>query len=147
VRDVLPKPVMTNVKSLIFLTSLLLAVVSPLSAQPAKAKDATTKASSVTDLKPVAATDPSTASSTVDPATCIKPEDVKATQAPVSDEKSSPASPVAKAEAGDDATAAEPVSDSDANFMKDKLKLMLGGKSAPAPDQPQQCVIDEAREK
>ena len=145
--DDLPKPVMTNIKSSIFLTSLLLAVVSPLSAQPAKAKEATTKASSVTELKSVTASDPSPASAAVDPATCIKPDDVKATQATVNDEKSSPSSPVAKAEAGDDATAAEPASDSDANFMKDKLKLMLGGKSAPAPDQPQQCVIDEAKEK
>jgi hypothetical protein len=124
--------------------ALLFAIVSPLAAQPSKAKEATTKQSSVAELKPAATAPGAPATSpTVDPVVCLPPSDADASKPATNDDKAIFSSP-AKNSTDDTETRAESGSDSSAEFMKDKLKLSLGGKSGAAADQPQQCQIDEA---
>jgi hypothetical protein len=120
---------------------LFLAVVSPLTAEPAKAKEATTKQSPVVELKPSAASIP--ANAPADPVVCLPPSDADASKPAAGDDKANTSSS-AKTLASDSEASAESGSDSSAEFMKDKLKLSLGGKSSSASDQPQQCGIDEA---
>jgi hypothetical protein len=130
---------------------LLVLATSGLSAEPAKAKakEVTTKQSSVAALKSEApAVSSPAANAAVDPAVCAKPEDAGASpvaSSPVasSDEKPSVAAPASANEAETSDSSVE----SKADFMKDKLKLSLGGKSGSTSDQPQQCGIDEAKEK
>jgi hypothetical protein len=128
----------------VFAAFLLLAVVSPLAAQPAKVKEATTKQSPATELKPVAAAASTPAANApIDPAACVPPQDADASKPTAGDDKTT-ASSSEKASTGESEAAAGPESESSATFMKDKLKLSLGGKSGSAADQPQQCGIDEA---
>jgi hypothetical protein len=123
---------------------LLLLAASVLSADPVKAKEGTTKPSSVAALKTeVPAVSAPAANAAVDPATCAKPEDAGASPVGASDEKPS----VAAQTSASDAETSDSSSESKADFMKDKLKLSLGGKSGSGSDQPQQCGIDEAKEK
>lgn len=130
-----------NITRIICAACLVLAVVSPLAAEPAKAKEANTKQSPVAELKPSAASTP--ASAPVDPVVCVAPSDADASKPAAGDDKAS-ASSSAKISASDSEASAESETDSSAGFMKDKLKLSLGGKSGSASDQPQQCGIDEA---
>jgi hypothetical protein len=127
----------------LFAVCLLLVAVSPLSAAPAKAKDATTKPSSAPELKADAASIPA-ANAAADPVVCVKPADPDAAPVAASDEKSNA---TAKTSAADAEPTTDSASESNSGFMKDKLKLSLGGKSGAASDQPQQCQIDEAKEK
>jgi hypothetical protein len=124
--------------------ALLLAVVSPSAAQPAKAKDAATKQASVAELKPAAATQGAPAASpAVDPIVCVPPSDADASKPAANNDKATASSP-AKTSTDDTDARTESDSDSSAEFMKDKLKLSLGGKTGSTADQPQQCQIDEA---
>jgi hypothetical protein len=126
------------------LVSCLLLAASVLSADPVKAKEATTKPSSVAALKTEApALSSPAANAAVDPATCAKPQDAGASPAGASDEKPSVPAPASAS----DAETSDSSSESKADFMKDKLKLSLGGKSGSASDQPQQRGIDEAKDK
>ena len=123
---------------------LLLLAASVLSADPVKAKEATTKPSSVAALKTEApALSAPATNAAVDPATCAKPQDAAASPVGASDEKPSVTAPASAS----DAETSDSSSGSKADFMKDKLKLSLGGKSGSASDQPQQCGIDEAKDK
>jgi hypothetical protein len=124
-----------------FLTGLLLATFSPLSAQPAKAKEASTKPPAVAELKPEAPSSSAAANVAADPATCVKPGDTQAAQGP---DDTKPSASSASATAGSGEAANESADQSNTEFMKDKLKLSLGGKKGPAPDEPLQCGVDEA---
>ena len=76
-----------------------------------------------------------------DPVICLKPGDAGATRAAVEGkEVEGKASGTAKP-AGESEPPAESGSDANVGYAKDKLKLSLGGKSA--PEQPQQCGVDE----
>jgi hypothetical protein len=138
--------VVTGMTGMAFLACLLIVVVvSPLAAQPAKGKEATTKQSTVAELKPdaVPAGTPA-ANQPADPVVCVTPSAADAADpaaSPVGDDK---ASASAKASTSDADAVAESGNDSSDGFMKDKLKLSLGGKSGSASDQPQQCGLDEA---
>ena len=144
-RDDMRKPathILTGVMQLVLGASLLCAVVSPLSAQPGKVKETTTKPSTVAELKPdTTKASSSTTKASADPVICVKPSDAQASPA-AGDDKTS-ASSSASAPASDNDAATESGDKSSADFMKDKLKLSLGGKSGSASDQPQQCGIDE----
>lgn len=135
---------MTGVTWFGFLAWLLFAAVPALSAQPAKAREASTKPSAVVELKseaPVASA--SAAKVPADPATCVKPGDADASEN-LSNEKPI-ASPSASVPASDSEAADESASQSNAEFMKDKLKLSIGGGKGAASDEPLQCGVDEAR--
>jgi hypothetical protein len=132
-----------NMAWVAFAVCMVLVSVPPLWATPAKTKDATPKQSSAPELK----ADPTGASAVnaaADPVVCVKPADPDAAPAAASDEKSSA---TAKTSAADSETTTDSASEPNSGFMKDKLKLSLGGKSGAAQDQPQQCGIDEAKEK
>ena len=105
-----------------------------------KSKDVSAKPTAAATIKADAATI-SSASASTDPVVCVKPGDADSAQASATDQKSGNVAS-AKASAGD--TEVSDSADSNKDFMKDKLKLSLGGKSASASDQPQQCGIDEA---
>jgi hypothetical protein len=113
---------------------LLLAAPVSMSAESAKSKskESSPKQSSVASMK-VDTTAVAEEKSPADPVICVTPGDAAVAQAAV-DEKSS-AKPASDAQA-------EPESQSDTGYVKDKLRLSLGKKSA--PDQPQQCGVDEA---
>jgi hypothetical protein len=72
-----------------------------------------------------------------DPVICAKPGDADAARAGVEGNPSGAARPATESE-----PPAESGSDANVGYAKDKLKLSLGGKSA--PEQPQQCGVDEA---
>ena len=134
---------LVNRAGIAFAACLLLVSVSPLSATPAKTKDATPKQSSAPELKADAAS-AAAANVAADPVVCVKPADPDAAPAAAADEKSNA---TAKTSAADTETTTDSASETNSGFMKDKLKLSLGGKSGTASDQPQQCGIDEAKEK
>jgi hypothetical protein len=126
-----------------FVACLLLVPVSFLSAQPAKAKskESSTKQSAIAGLKPEAASaNESREKAPADPAICVKPGDADASQA-ASQPKSSPAA--AAKSTSDGEASADSGRESSAGFMKDKLKLSLGGKSDSDSVEPQQCGVDE----
>jgi hypothetical protein len=129
--------------SYLLVVCLALVAVAPLSAAPAKSKDASTKQSSAPVLKADAASTPAVDPAAV-PVVCVKPADPDAAPTAENDEK---ASSTSRTSAADPETTADSPSESNSGFMKDKLKLSLGGKSGAASDQPQQCVVDEAKEK
>ncbi len=116
---------------------LLVAVAPSLSAEP-KAKEASTKPTSAPELKPDAASPSATVEKVADPAICIPPSDAQVSAG----EKNSASS--ANASASENDAAAESGEKSSGEFMKDKLKLSLGGKTRPASDEPLQCGVDEA---
>lgn len=121
-----------------FVVCLLVAVVPSLFAEP-KVKETSTKPSSAPELKSDAAAPTASAEKVADPAICVPPADAQASTA----EKSS-ASSSANASASENDAAAEAGEKSSGDFMKDKLKLSLGGKAKPASDEPLQCGVDEA---
>jgi uncharacterized membrane protein len=121
-----------------FVACLLVALVPSLSAEP-KAKETSTKPTSVPALKSDVAAPTASADKVADPAICVSPSDAQASTA----EKSS-ASSSANASASENDAAAESGEKSSGEFMKDKLKLSLGGKTRPASDEPLQCGVDEA---
>ena len=119
---------------------LLLVAVSSLSAQPAKArsKESPTKPSATAGLRPEAAAASGPAEKApADPVICVTPGDGDAAQAVVKDKASASPKPARESE-----PSTESGSDANTGYVKDKLKLSLGKKSA--PDQPQQCGGDEA---
>lgn len=134
--------VMTALSWAAFLGCLFFAVPA-LSAQPANPKEASTRQSTAAELKseaPVASA--SLGKVPADPAICVKPADNEASQK-VDDKKFSAAAS-ARVPDSDNEVTDESASQSSAEFMKDKLKLSIGGKKGPASDEPLQCGVDEA---
>jgi hypothetical protein len=132
---------MTRMIGLAFALCLFPVTVSRLAAQP-RAKETTTKPPAVAELKPDAAASSPAVSVPAGPAICVTANDVDPSKPAVAGDK---ASTLASAQTSNDSEAvAESGSDSSAEFMKDKLKLSLGGKPGLAADQPQQCGIAEA---
>ena len=115
---------------------LLLAAPVSLSAESAKAKskESSPKQSTVASMKIDTAVVPEE-KSPVDPVICVTPGDAVAGQNTVDEKSSASAKPVSDVQA-------EPENEPNTGYVKDKLRLSLGKKSA--PDQPQQCGVDEA---
>ena len=119
---------------------LLLVAVSSLSAQPAKArsKESPAKPSAAAGLRPdVAPARGPAEKAPADPVICVTPRDGDAAPAVVQDKTGASPKPARESE-----PSTESGSDANAGYVKDKLKLSLGKKSA--PEQPQQCGGDEA---
>ncbi len=128
---------LTRALWLTVLICLFLAVAA--SAQPPKAKDASTKPSAAVQVKSLEPADTASASNVAaDPALCVKPADAPA----AGDAKSSGSA--GKVSADDSQAAEESASQSSSQFMKDKLRLSIGGKKGAPSDEPLQCGVDEA---
>ena len=114
---------------------LFLVAGSSLAAQSEKAKSKQSPTKRFASAGPTGKA--AAVSGPADPVICAKPGDADATRAAVEGKVSDATKAAPESE-----PPAESGSDANVGYAKDKLKLSLGGKSA--PEQPQQCGVDDA---